>query len=235
MARLLGVHATVDEPTVYSSAWTSMLMGVARAVGHEARELTGAMVTPYGLLSSMEQYRPDLVILGGHGSSSTFLGAGYQVVLQACQNDGMMKGSQCLFISCLSGLVLVPSIVSKGGLVASGFTREYTFMIDGSGRPETDSYAASFTRIWVESCRVIFQGGSWPDFYRAWKRLSDEEIARWGASTDPLAPSVILCLRQNRNSLVVNGAGTLEDPEPGVATSILPILAIVAAVFKKGS
>ena len=229
MAKLLGVHVAIDDATVYASAWDSMLMAEARAVGHETRELTGAMVTPYGLLSSMEGYLPDLVILAGHGSSSTFLGAGYQVVLQACLNDGMMKGSQCMFISCLSGLVLVPSIVSKGGLVATGFTREYTFMIDGSGYPATDRYAASFTRIWVESCRVIFRGGSWQGFYAAWKRLSDEEIARWGASSDPLAASVILCLRSNRNSIVVNGAGTLEEPEPGVAgLPIVPVLAIAA-------
>lgn len=234
MARLLGVHMVLDEATTYSSAWTSMLLAEARAVGHEGRELTGAMVTPYGLLSSMEQYLPDLVILAGHGSSSTFLGAGYQVVLQACVNDGMMKGSQCIFISCLSGLVLVPSIVSKGGIVATGFTREYTFMIDGSGRPATDHYAASFARIWAESCRVIFQGGSWQDFFAAWKRLSDEEIARWGVSTDPLAPSVILCLRQNRNSLVVNGAGTLEEPMPGLPSlPILPMLAVAAFIKMK--
>lgn len=208
-----------------------MLTAEARAAGHEVRSLTGSMVTPYGLLSSMDQYRPDLVILAGHGTSRTFLGAGYQTVLQACQNDGMMAGSQCIFISCLSGLVLVPSIVSKGGVVASGFTREFTFMIDGTGNPAADGYAASFTRIWSESCGVIFRGGSWPEFFAAWKRLSDEEIARWGQSSDPLAPSVILCLRSNRNSIVVNGAGTLEEPEPGVAgRSILPILAIAAAL-----
>ncbi len=231
MARILGVHVALDEPTVYASAWASMLMREARGAGHEARELTGSMVTPYGLLSSMEQYIPDLVILAGHGNSTTFFGAGLQKVLQACQNDGMMKGSQCVFISCLSGLVLVPSIVSKGGIVATGFTRNYSFMIDGTGNPATDVYAASFTRIWVESCGVIFRGGSWQDFFAAWKRLSDEEIARWGQSSDPLAPSVILSLRMNRNSLVVNGAGTLEAPEPGVAgLPILPLLAVAAAL-----
>lgn len=231
MARILGAHIVLDEPTQYASAWASMLMIEARAAGHEARELTGSMVTPYGLLSSMEQYRPDLVILAGHGTSRTYLGAGYQTVLEACQNDGMMAGSQCIFISCLSGLVLVPSIVSKGGIVATGFTREYSFMIDGTGNPATDTYAASFTRIWSEACRIIFRGGTWPEFYAAWKRLSDEEIARWGASSDPLAASVILCLRQNRNSIVVNGAGTLEAPEPGVAgLPILPLLAVAAAL-----
>ena len=105
-------------------------------------------------------------------------------------------------------------------------------MIDGSGYPATDSYAASFTRIWVESCRVIFQGGSWQDFYAAWKRLSDEEIARWGASTDPLAPSVLLCLRSNRNSIVVNGAGTLEEPVKGRGIGLLPLIAIGALIQK---
>ncbi|GAF76537.1 unnamed protein product, partial [marine sediment metagenome] len=74
VARILAAHVALDDATVYASAWASMLLGEARAVGHEARELTGAMVTPYGLLSSMDQYIPDLVILAGHGTSSTFLG-----------------------------------------------------------------------------------------------------------------------------------------------------------------
>jgi len=163
MSRVLGVYAETDLPTRYASYWIQLIMNEARAAGHEVRGLTGSAVTTQGLLSSMEGYAPDLVLLGGHGSPNVFTGSGYQTVLQACLNDQMMAGSRALFVSCLTGQQLVPSMVRKGAVAAQGFVKEFTWMISGDGVPSTDPYAASFNRTLVESARVIMQGGSWQD------------------------------------------------------------------------
>lgn len=231
MARVLGVHVVNDEATAYCSYWISRILGEAAAAGHEVRQLTGYMVTSYGLLSSIEQYRPDFVILGGHGLPRIFTGAGLQTVLEACVNDGMMAGTQSFFLSCLTGLQLVPSIVKKGGIVASGFVKEYVWMIDGFGNPANDFYAASFERTLVESARVLFQGGSWQDWYSTFKRVSNEEIRRWGMSADPLAASVIFCLRQNASALVVSGAGSMDGAVSGFAL-LVPIAAVALSGVK---
>ena len=234
MARVLGVHVINDEPTRYASYWAERIMGEARRVGHTTRQLTGAMVTSAGLQSSMEQYKPDMVVLAGHGGPNVFTGAGMQVVLQACINDGMMKGSQSMFVSCLTGLSLVPSMVSKGSLAVSGFTKEFVWMIDGSGFPAGDRYAASFTRFWVESSRALFQSGSWQNYFQVGKRIWEEEEAKWQQSSDPVAPSVILCIRQNSSAMVVNGAGTMDFPEfRGGITGFLPVLAIGALIYSR--
>ena len=233
MARVLAVHVLNDEPTRYASFWAQTILGEARRVGHTTRELTGGMVTPAGLQSSMEQYKPDMVILAGHGGPNVFTGAGMQVVLQGCINDQMMKGSQSMFVSCLTGLQLVPSMVSKGTLAASGFTKEFVWMIDGSGFPAADRYAASFTRFWVESSRALFQSGSWQNYYQVGKRIWAEEEAKWQQSTDPVAPSVLLCIRQNSSAMVVNGAGTMEIPDFAGFTSFLPVLAIGALLYSR--
>ena len=234
MARVLGVHVINDEPTRYASFWAQTILGEARRVGHTTRELTGGMVTTAGLQSSMEQYKPDMVILAGHGGPNVFTGAGMQVVLQGCVNDAMMKGSQSMFVSCLTGLSLVPSMVSKGTLAASGFTKEFVWMIDGSGYPAADRYAASFTRFWVESSRALFQSGSWQNYYQVGKRVWAEEEAKWQQSNDPVAPSVLLCIRQNSSAMVVNGAGSMEIPEfAGGLTGFLPVLAIGALLYSR--
>lgn len=234
MARVLGVHVINDEPTRYASFWAEKILGEARRVGHTTRQLTGGMVTSAGLQSSMEQYKPDMVVLAGHGGPNVFTGAGMQVVLQGCVNDGMMKGSQSMFVSCLTGLSLVPSMVSKGSLAVSGFTKEFVWMIDGSRFPAADRYAASFTRFWVESSRALFQSGSWQNYFQVGKRIWQEEEAKWQQSSDPVAPSVILCIRQNSSAMVVNGAGTMDFPEfRGGITGFLPVLAIGAYVFLK--
>ena len=236
MSRVLGVYCTNDTASAYASYWIGLMMQEARAAGHDVRGLTGAAVTTQGLLSSMESYQPDLVMLGGHGSPNIFTGVGYQTVLQACQNDQMMAGSRVLFISCLTGQQLVPSMVRKGALAAQGFVKEFTWMISGEGVPASDPYAASFTRTLVESARVIMRGGSWQDWYRAFTRVSDEEIQRWGGSSDPLAASVIQCIRNNKSAAVVSGAGTIseEDAVSGEGEgggSVLPLLLVGALIL----
>lgn len=238
MAKVLGVHVINDEATMYCSYWISRILGEASAAGHEVRQLTGYMVTSYGLLSSIEQYLPDFVILGGHGLPRIFTGAGLQTVLEACVNDQMMAGTQSFFLSCLTGLQLVPSIVKKGGVVASGFVKEYVWMIDGFGNPANDFYAASFTRTLVEPHALFFSGltldnypQKWREFYSDFKRISDEEIRRWGMSADPLAASVIFCLKQNRSALVVSGAGSMDGAVSGIAV-LVPIAAVALSGVK---
>ena len=232
MARVLGVSVVNDEPTLYAAYWVDRVLQEARNVGHQVRELSGSMVTQYGLMSSMEQYQPDMVILGGHGGPNVFTGAGMQVVLTGCINDEIMKGSQSMFISCLTGLQLVPSMVRKGSLAASGFTKEFVWMIDGSGSPARDKYAASFTRFWVESSKALFRSGMWQDYFNTGKRIWREEEEKWSYSEDPIAPSVILCIRQNSSAMVVNGAGTMEVPEIS-GLNMLPILVIGGVLLSR--
>jgi len=236
MARVLGVFCTNDPASAYASYWIQLMINEARAAGHEARGLTGAAVTAQGLLSSMEGYAPDLVLLGGHGSPNVFTGAGYQTVLQACLNDQMMIGSRALFVSCLTGQQLVPSMVRKGAVAAQGFVKEFTWMIDGMSSPASDPYAASFTRTLVESARVIMRGGSWQDWYQTFQRVSQEEIQRWGNSDDPLAASVVMCLKSNASAAVISGAGTIEEAgvDEAGGVPVLPLLAVLGALIAKG-
>ena len=230
MARVLGVYCINDIATTYAAYWARLIGSAAAMLGHQVRDLSGSFDTEYGLLTAMEQYQPDYVILAGHGSATVFTGAGMQVVLEACRNDGMMAGAQCQFISCLTGISLCPSMVSKGAVVAQGFTAEFVWMISGSGVPAADPYAASFTRTLVESAREVLRGGTWHEFYSTFRRVSDEEIARWGNSSDPLAASVMMCLRSNRDSMVISGAGSMEVPEGG--NILIPALVAAAVIMR---
>ena len=234
MARILCVHVINDEATVYASYWCQLIAQDARRVGHDVRELTGAMVTEQGLRSAIEGFQPHLVVFAGHGSSNIFTGVGYQTVMRACTNDQIMAGSSGLFISCLTGQILVPSMVSKGALAAQGYLKEYIWMVDGSGRPATDRYAASFTRTLVDAAAVILRGGSWQGWYSTFQRISQEEIDKWANSTDIVAPSVVMSLRQNKTSAVISGAGTIieDGVDPGMQVPIIenPVLPIILGV-----
>lgn len=234
MAKVLGVCCVLDEPTVYADYWMRSILGEAQAAGHETYVLSGAQVTANGLLQALQNHLPDMVVLAGHGTASVFTGAGLQTVLKASDNDHIMKGSRGLFISCLTGLQLVPSMVRKGAIASQGYVKELIFMIDGSGNPAGDPYAYSFTRQLVEPTRAIMTGGSWQDWYRAFCRISDEEIARWNQSDSPAAPDVVYCLKSNKAAAVVSGAGTLTEETNGGVPRIPILPLIVAGAFVSG-
>jgi len=216
VSRVLVAHYIADLATQYSSYWAELIASEFRAAGHDTRELTGAADTQAGLLSSMEQFQPSLVVFAGHGSERIMTGAGIQPILVACNNDQIMAGSSALFVACLTGIELCPSIVSKGGLAAQGYVKEFMFMTDGSGVPSSDQYAYSFMRTLVLAARAVAQGGSWRDWYQTFKTVSQEEIAWWNQSEDPLAGSVVFCLQSNLSAAVVSGGGTVDtSPIPG--------------------
>jgi hypothetical protein len=226
LIRVLIVHYIADEATAYASFWAELIAQEFRAAGHDVRELSGSADTQAGLLSSMEQFQPDFVVFAGHGSERIMTGAGIQPILIACNNDQIMAGSSCLFIACLTGIALCPSIVSKGGIAAQGYVKEFMFMTDGLGSPASDQYAYSFTRILVSAARVMAQGGSWRDWYSTFRAVSQEEIAWWNQSEDPLAASVIYCLQSNLGAAVVSGAGTVDTAEGLGGSGLMPLVVI---------
>lgn len=191
------------------SYWVNRIASEARLLGHQVMSLTGGEASESNLKSVLESFEPTYAILGGHGSATVFTGMNLSPLLVACQNDEMLEGTQSLFVSCLTGISLVPSVVSKGGVAAAGFTSEFTWVVSPPYIPATDPYAAPFERMIVEPATVVLRGGSWADWYAAIQRVKREEEAKWGVSDDVLASDVIYCLRHNAGAATFMGAGVV--------------------------
>jgi len=167
----------------------------ARRLGHSVRQLVDGELTESNLIGVIEGYAPEFVVAGGHGNQSTFTGMNLSPLIVACTNDGMLAGSQVLFASCLTGIELVPSVVSKGGLAAAGFTSEFTWVVSEPYDPYSDPYAQPFGRLIVEPMVEVLKGRGWRAWHDTLRRIGAEEKAAWGRVTDdPLAAQVVYFL-----------------------------------------
>ena len=100
-----------------------------------------------------------------------------------------------LFASCLCGVELVPSVVSKGGLAAAGFTAEFTWVVSEPYDPYTDPYSQPFGRLIVEPMVEVLKGRGWRAWYDTLRRIGEEEKAAWGRVVDdPMASQVVYFL-----------------------------------------
>lgn len=195
LSRLLALSSKYDLPTVYVSHWVSQLVEEARRLGHSVQQLVDGELTESNLIGTIASYAPEFVVAGGHGNQNVFTGMNLSPLIVACTNDGMLAGSQVLFASCLTGIGLVPSVVSKGGIAAAGFTSEFTWVVSADYDPNTDPYSQPFGRLIVEPMVEVLKGRGWKAWYDTLRRIGAEEKAAWGQVTDdPLAAQVVYFL-----------------------------------------
>lgn len=198
-------------------------------MGHEVTQLKDYEANEDNLYSVVENWRPELCFFAGHGSGGSFTTMNLQPLLVACRNDGILAGSGSLFISCLTGIELVPSIVSKGGLASAGFTSEFTWVVSEPYDPFTDPYWKPFERMLLEGSRELLRGNGWRAWYDAVQRVGREEEAKWGYSTDPLAPSVVYALRHDYSvATYVGEAGGVVAGGLNPLIVLIPLLLIAS-------
>lgn len=229
MSRLLALSSNYDLPTRYVSAWVGQIIEESRVLGHSVYHLADGELTESNLYGALEQFMPELVVGGGHGSSSVFTTMNVQPLIVACTNDGVLAGMQIFFASCLCGVELVPSVVSKGGLAAAGFTSEFTWVISEPYDPASDPYSQPFRRMIVEPFMEVVRGGGWAGWYSRLRAVASEEIVSWGQVTDDaLASQVIYCLQHNMNAATYMAEG--EVVGGGAGLSPLVLLGLLYAV-----
>lgn len=207
MARVLCVSSSYDLPTRYVSAWIGRIAEEARLLGHQVLSLMNA--DEAALRSAIESFQPKFCFMGGHGSGTTLTTTNLQPLLVACQNDEMLSGTQVLFASCLTGISLVPSVMSKDGVAAAGFTAEFTWVVGEPYDPATDVYSKPFERLIVEPAVEVLRALSFGPWFTAIRRIGAEEERTWGLSEDPLASQIVYCLRHNVGAATVMGEGVV--------------------------
>lgn len=224
--RLLVGDAPFDLPTRYLTNWLSKIVNRAREMGVQVLWLQGAEMTAGNIQRAMQEFSPDYIVLGGHGSDNVFTGLNMTPVFVGCVNDEILAGSETLFVSCLTGRQLVPSVVRKGGIAAAGFTAEYTWVISEPFNPETDPFAKPFERMIVEPVLEVLRGGGWTGWYNKLQSVADEEERRWGLIDDPLSPQVVLAIRQDRRAATWTGVGG----GAGGGGGLVPLVVLLALI-----
>jgi len=222
------MSSSFDLPTKYISSLADILEAEARAMGHEVQHLRDYALTPDNYVYAVESFKPDIVIGSGHGGPNVFTAMNVSPLIVACTNDGALAGSGVIFLSCLTGQVLAPSIVSKGGKAVAAFTSEFTWIVSDPYDPYSDPYWQPFQRMLLESTREVLKGNGWGAWYSTLQRVGREEEQRWGQSTDPQAPDIVYALRHDLGCATVLGSGgsssvTSEGLSPIIILGLLTV------------
>ena len=207
MAKVLVFRPSFDLATKYGNSWLGEIGDIAKNIGHNVLDITGAECTPQAFYDAMNNFQPDLIITVGHGNENNFSCQDRELVLTGCTNDQIMAGKQGFYLSCLVGQELLPSMVKKGAVSVLGFTSEFVWLInpDYLDNIPNDPYAKSFKDAVVESCRKLLSGSTWQQVYEGGVALFDKGIANWFESEDPMAGEIVAALTQDRDSMVVYG------------------------------
>lgn len=229
MVRVLLMSSSFDLPTRYMSSLADALEIEARGMGHEVQHLKDYALTPDSYAYAVESFKPDIVIGAGHGGGSVFTTMNVSPLIVACTNDGLLAGSGVVFLSCLTGIELGPSIVKKGGKAVAAFTSEFTWIVSDPYDPSTDPYWQPFQRMLFESTREVLKGNGWGAWYSMLQRVGREEEQWWGQSTDPQAPDIVYALRHDISCATIVGEGAYASGSiKGAGILVLvPIMALI--------
>ncbi|MHA1263164.1 MAG: hypothetical protein ACTSSA_13955 [Candidatus Freyarchaeota archaeon] len=233
MVKVLLVRPDFELATHYGSVWLGEVRRIAEDLGHTVLDLYGDDATPENIYDALENFKPELVFMMGHGNQDTYTSQNTRVVFKACTNDEKMAGTQAYFLSCLMGVDLCPSMNRKGAVTVAGYITEFVWVVHPDYRddPLNDPRAYPFMRAVVESCSRLLEGGSWRDFYNTFVKMCDLGISEWFNSSDPTAPQIVAALEQDRDSLVIYGETVIRPVPPVLAVpSLMPAIVGVTLI-----
>lgn len=118
-----------DSTTRYISVWAEETINKLKAKNLQFIALKNNKATRSVLESMVKKHSPSLVFLNGHGSPDFVCGQNNEVLLQAGQNDHLLRGFVAYALSCSSAKQLGPAAVANGALAYIGYVEDFIFFI----------------------------------------------------------------------------------------------------------
>jgi hypothetical protein len=219
------LRANYEEATRILSAYMQLVVNEANSRGLNVIDLDGYSATKTNFFDNIQLYDPLLVICAGHGNENGFYSQNDENVLTACTNDQIMSGREGIFNSCSVGVVLGPSMVTKGARWFVGWRADYLFMYDPeTSDPLQDIYARPFMECIIQPALTRLRTNNLNVIYNETKNLFNSKISEWWNSNDPLAQDMITLLIHDRDNYMVTGES--ESVPAALASNMVPVLII---------
>jgi len=222
-----------DLPMQYASSWLGFAIKEAEKRGYSIIDLYGADATKEKIMQTIQNEKPEVAILAGHGNSDTYTAQEQEVVMKACSGDEVMTGTISHFVSCSVGQVLLPSIITKKGIWTIGYQVDFEFIVDTNYSVESDPYAEPFRDVTLAIVTKLLDGGTLKQVWDAGIAKCDEWIAKLWSKPETEWAEVISCLQHNRDGMIALGDQEtyVLPPRRAIAGLSLPQLAGLGAIF----
>jgi len=150
----LYIKPDYDDEAIKYLVLTEPIRDYAQSIGYQVVDLEGDSTNPATVYKAITDYDPYIIFTSGHGCTHISTSQDYNDLFWVSPGCGehptysdsitMLKDRITYVLSCYCGESLVPAIVDAGGMSATGFTDEFTWVVDTDHPPEEDPYALTF-------------------------------------------------------------------------------------------
>lgn len=146
MASLLITRPLYEGTTHYLFFWSNQIIDFAKSKSYDILDLKTKKANRKTLESYLNNNKPTLVVLNGHGSSDLIAGQDDEVIIKVGENEEILKGTIVYALSCKTGQVLGPKSIDKGTISYIGYKEDFNFWGNSTytSRPHTDPRAKLF-------------------------------------------------------------------------------------------
>lgn len=136
-----------DLVTSYLFVWSERIIEVAKERGINFVDLEGPHANKDELIQRLKKHNPSLVVFNGHGADDKITGFDREhVLIQADNDEGLLKSRIVYSRSCSSIKVLGRKCINKGTKAFAGFESGFAIISNQrfSARPKQDPWAKHF-------------------------------------------------------------------------------------------
>jgi len=135
-----------DNTTRYLFYWAQRIVIEAEAKGFQLLDLKEGRANRKEFESMVGSKEPSLILFYGHGSSCKVAGYNDEVLIEAGDNDGILKSKIIHALSCKSAQILGPRSIDSGALTYIGYDEDFIFCCipEKTSKPLEDKLASLF-------------------------------------------------------------------------------------------
>ncbi len=212
MARSLNKTILVTRPnydlvTNYLYYWSKKIIDEAHKKGLNVLDIRDSKVTAKEFESRLQKMQPELVVINGHGNSSTVVGHNNEPILHTANAE---KVSRAIVYarSCNSAAILGAQCVSKGTHAYIGYSEQFwlCFDKDKTHHPLEDKIAAYVLGPSNQAIISLMKGNSAGEASKRSKEYSRRMMSKLMSSDAPYgANDMLACVWTNMNFQVCLG------------------------------
>ena len=183
MPKVVFTRPDYEIVTHYLFVWSQKLVSEAKKNKWTVTDLRKSQATIAKFTAAVGKTSPALILLHGHGNYSSISGHNGKVIIQAGQNENILKNAVTYAFSCQTAKELGTAAVEAGAKSYIGYNEDFIFFqTEGMEKsPASDKRAAKFMEPALEVSSSLLQKKSakkaWRNSQKAFKKNIDALIS----------------------------------------------------------
>ncbi|MFQ5621086.1 MAG: hypothetical protein ACE5FT_04545 [Candidatus Nanoarchaeia archaeon] len=180
MKKFLITRPEHDDTTHYLSNWSKECISEAKKRDIQVFDLNRERATRKETESVLTKRKPQLVCLNGHGTFDKVGGHKDEVLIQAGENEDLLKNSIIYALSCQSGKTLGPSSIESGAKAYIGYKDDFIFAYNPKmmTKPTKDLTASLFLKPSNELINSLVKGKTVEEARKRSQQMSKKHLRK---------------------------------------------------------